>query len=129
MTRTASKSVAIVEPPRTLRWLVLAALAGLGFSLTSAWVHYRILQDPLYSSFCEVSRAFNCTEAYTSRYGYVGGVPVALIGVVFFAFVLLLIALCQRSFTARRNLPGYVFALSTVGLAGVLYLAYASLFV
>jgi protein-disulfide isomerase len=59
----------------------------------------------------------------------VGGVPVALIGVVFFAFVLLLIALCQRSFTARRNLPGYVFALSTVGLAGVLYLAYASLFV
>jgi protein-disulfide isomerase len=56
-------------------------------------------------------------------------VPVALIGVVFFAFVLLLIALCQRSPTARQNLAGYVFAASTLGLAGVLYLAYASFFI
>ena len=30
---------------------------------------------------------------------------------------------------AARNLPGYMFAVSTIGLAAVLYLAYASYFV
>jgi protein-disulfide isomerase len=104
----------------------VAALVGLAFSIASAWVHYRILRDPLYSSICDVNATFSCTEAYTSRFGYIGGVPVALIGVLYFAFVLGLIALCQRSASARQNLAGYVFAVSTAGLAGVLYLAYAS---
>jgi uncharacterized membrane protein/predicted DsbA family dithiol-disulfide isomerase len=111
------------------RWLGVASLVGLGFSASSAWVHYRILHDPLYSSVCDVNATFSCSEAYTSRFGAVGGVPVALIGVLYFAFVLLLIALCDRSKAARENLPGYVFALSTAGLAGVLYLAYASFFI
>jgi len=106
--------------------LVVAALAGLGFAAASTWVHYQILNDPLYSSVCDVNATLSCTEAYTSRYGAVGGVPVALLGVLFFAFVLLVIALCQRSTIARNNLPGYIFAVATVGLAGVLYLAYAS---
>jgi uncharacterized membrane protein/protein-disulfide isomerase len=111
------------------RWMTVAALVGLGFSSASTWVHYRILNDPLYSSVCDVNATFSCSEAYTSRFGSLGGVSVALIGVLFFAFVLLLIALCQRSASARQNLPGYVFALSTAGLAGVLYLGYASLFI
>jgi protein-disulfide isomerase len=56
----------------------------------------------------------------------VAGVPVAVIGAVFFAFVLGLIGLCSRSASAAANLPGYVFGLSTLGLAAVLYLGYAS---
>jgi uncharacterized membrane protein/protein-disulfide isomerase len=113
-----------------VRWLAIAAVAGLGFSAASTWVHYQILHDPLYSSsVCDLGSTFSCTEAYTSRFGSVGGVPVALVGVLYFAFVLGLVALCGRSATARQNLPGYVFAVSTFGLAGVLYLAYASLFV
>lgn len=111
------------------RWMTIASLVGLGFSAASSWVHYRILRDPLYSSVCDVNATFSCTEAYTSRFGSVGGVPVAILGVVFFAFLLLVIALCQRSPAARQNLPGYLFALSTVALAGVLYLAYASFFI
>jgi uncharacterized membrane protein/protein-disulfide isomerase len=109
--------------------LVVAALAGLGFASWSTWVHYRILHDPFYSSVCDVNATFSCTEAYSSRFGVVGGVPVALIGVVYFAFVLALVAMCRRSETARDNLAGYVFGLSTLGLASVLYLAYASFFV
>ena len=109
--------------------MTIAALVGLGFSAASTWVHYRILHDPLYSSVCDVNATFSCSEAYTSRFGSIGDVPVALIGVLFFSFVLLLIALCQRSASARQNLPGYVFAVSTLGLAGVLYLAYASFFI
>ena len=118
------------ESPRVpLRALTIAALVGLGFSAGSTWIHYRILHDPLYSSVCDVNATFSCTEAYTSSYGSIGGVPVALVGVLYFAFVLLLIALCSRSAAARQNLAGYIFALSTLGLAGALYLAYASFFI
>jgi uncharacterized membrane protein/protein-disulfide isomerase len=113
----------------SVRWLVVAALVGLGSAAASTWVHYQILNDPLYSSVCDVSATFSCTNAYTSRFGSVGGISVALIGVVYFATVLGLIALCQQSRTARVNVAGYVFAMSTLGLAGVLYLAYASWFV
>jgi protein-disulfide isomerase len=105
------------------------AAAGLAASLVSTWVHHRILNDPTYASFCDVNATFSCTEAYTSRFGAVGGVPVALFGVLFFVFVLGLIVLCSRSASSRENLPGYVFAVSTVGLAAVLYLGYASYFI
>ena len=115
MTATASR-----------RLLTGFAVIGLIAASASTWVHYRILNDPLYASFCDVSATFNCTEAYTSRYGAFAGVPVALLGLLFFAGVLGLIALCSQSASASENLAGYVFVVSTVGLAVVLYLAYAS---
>ena len=74
-----------------------ARSSALGFRRASTWVHYQILHDPFYSSVCDVNATFSCTEAYTSRFGSIGGVPVALIGVLYFAFVLALIALCRRS--------------------------------
>jgi uncharacterized membrane protein/protein-disulfide isomerase len=101
-------------------------MLGLVASASSTWVHYQLLRNPTYSSFCDVSATVSCTEAYTSRFGSVGGVPIALVGVLFFALVLGLIAICSQSKSASPNLPGYVFALSTAGLAVVLYLAYAS---
>ena len=102
------------------------AVLGLAASLASTWVHYRILNDPTYASFCDVNATFSCTEAYTSRFGAVAGVPIAVFGVLFFVFVLGLVVMSAKSPSARENVPGYVFALSTVGLAAVLYLAYAS---
>jgi len=110
-------------------WFSAFALLGFGFSAAASWVHYQILNDPLYASFCDVNATLNCTEAYTSRFGAVSGVPVALLGLVFFAAVLVLIALCVQSRQASENLPGYIFAASTIGLAVVLYLGYASYFI
>lgn len=110
-------------------WFAALGLIGLAFASASTWVHYKILNDPTYASFCDVSSTLNCTEAYTSRFGAFGGVPVALFGLLFFAGMLALIALCSPSPTASRNLPGYVFLASTIGLAAVLYLAYASYFI
>ena len=105
------------------------AVLGLAASLASTWVHYRILNDPTYASFCDVNATFSCTEAYTSRFGAVAGVPIAVFGALFFVFVLGLVLMSAKSRSARENVPGYVFALSTVGLAAVLYLAYASYFI
>jgi uncharacterized membrane protein/protein-disulfide isomerase len=115
-------------PPRTVLYSALTLL-GLASASASAWVHYRLLNDPTYSSVCDVSSTVSCTDAYASRFGSVAGVPVAVLGVLFFVLVLGIIALCKRSPSAAPNLPGYLFALSTLGLAAVLYLAYASFFV
>ncbi len=114
------------DPPARIAWLAAFAALGLAASSASAYVHYQILNDPAYASFCDVNATFSCTEAYSSQYGSIAGVPVAVFGVIFFAFVLGLVALCAASATAAANLAGYVFASSTIGLAVVLYLAYAS---
>src|SRR6478735_8763509 len=93
-------------------WFAAFALLGLGFASASTWVHYRILNDPTYASFCDVNATLNCTDAYTSRFGAFGGVPVALLGLLFFAGVLMVVALCVQSVSALEHLPGYVFAAS-----------------
>lgn len=120
----ADSSALVTSAP--IAGYVVAALVGLAAAGTSAWVHYRLLYDPTYTSFCDVSATLSCSEAYSSAYGTVAGVPVALLGVFFFLFVLGLVALCRSSAAALKNLSGYLFALSTVALAVVLYLAYAS---
>ncbi|HEX6214829.1 MAG TPA: vitamin K epoxide reductase family protein [Vicinamibacterales bacterium] len=113
-----------------IKLMTAFALLGLGASTYSTWVHYRILNDPTYvESVCDVSATVSCTAAYSSRFGSFAGAPVAVFGTLFFVFVLFLIAWSVKSPVTRDNLPGYVFAASTLGLAAVLYLAYASYFI
>ena len=113
-----------------IKLMTAFALLGLGASTYSTWVHYRILNDPTYvESFCDVSATVSCTAAYSSRFGSLAGVPVAVFGTLFFVFVLFLITWSVKSPVTRDNLAGYVFAASTLGLAAVLYLAYASYFI
>src|SRR4029079_1211488 len=115
----------------TLRQKLLLAFGvlGLGASSMSSYVHYRLLTDPSYTSFCDVSSTLNCTQAYLSRYGTFWGVPVALAGVLYFVLMLLLIAMDIRGQSqARESATGYMFLLSTIGLGVVLYLAWASYF-
>jgi len=114
---------------KTRRLLLAFAVLGLGASSWSTYVHYSLLTVPGYTSFCDVSGAISCTQAYLSQYGSLWGVPVALGGVVYFATVLLIAGVAgQSSARGRENVPAYVFALSTVALAFVLYLGWASLF-
>lgn len=129
MQRMMANPSATGPSPTSVRAMAAFAAFGLAAATASAWVHYQILRDPLYSSFCDVNATFSCTEAYTSRFGAVAGVPVALLGVLFFAAILGVIVLGGRSRSAAENIPGYVFALSTIGLATVLYLGYSSYFV
>ena len=56
------------------RLSLVFALIGLGPSATAAYVHYRVLADPTYLSFCDVSETFSCTQVYSSRFGTLFGV-------------------------------------------------------
>src|SRR5262245_47607373 len=110
---------------RTL--LMAFAALGLGAASASSYVHYHLLTDPGYSSFCDVNATVNCTQAYLSQYGSFLGVPVALFGAFYFTLILLLAGFGGRpASTARDAVPAYIFAISTVGLAFILYLGWAS---
>jgi len=110
--------------------LLLAAVA-LAASVAALYVHYRLIADPSYESFCDVSATVSCEAVYRSSYGTVFGVPVAAGGAIWSAFVLMLAGYGMRnprSETASR-VAGYLFLASIVGLAAVFYFAYASFFV
>ncbi len=109
--------------------LTLAAIA-LAASVASLYVHYQLLRDPGYSSFCDVSETVSCEAVYQSAYGSFYGVPVAAGGAIWAGLVLLLAAGMGKPGSPRfASLAGYVFVLSTIGLAAVLYFGYASFFV
>ena len=113
---------------KTAAWLALACVAvGLFAAGEAAYVHYRMLHDPSYVSFCDVSATVSCTQAYASRFATFRGISVSMFGVIWFAFgTLLIIAGMTGGPTVRESVPGYLFAGSTIALAVVLYLAYAS---
>ena len=111
------------------RTLILAlAVLALGASLAALYVHYRMLADPDYTSFCDVSATVSCEALYESAYGTVAGVPVAAGGVIW-AGLVLAFALGmggKRPAADSAALTSYVFLLSVIGLAVVLYFGYAS---
>jgi uncharacterized membrane protein len=111
--------------------LVLFALLGLGASIAALYVHYRLMVDPSYSSFCDISATVSCEQVLESAYGRVFGIPVAAGGAIWAGLLLLLSVYGMRkpaSDTAQRA-AGYVFVLATIGLAAVFYFAYTSFFV
>jgi protein-disulfide isomerase/uncharacterized membrane protein len=126
------------------RLLLLAfAVLGLGASTASSYVHYQLLTRPGYTSFCDMSATVSCTQAYLSQYGSFAGVPVAILGVIFFTCVLIMTAFAPKprlvpagkkvraaeaASVSGENVPAYIFAMSTIGLAFTLYLAWASFF-
>jgi uncharacterized membrane protein/protein-disulfide isomerase len=124
--------------------LIALCMLGLIASATSTYVHYRLMHDASYTSFCDISEAVNCETVYRSAYGTLAGIPVALGGVIWFSLALLLTFVSEPSAppakpsktrppeaadASESSVSGYLFALSTVALAVVLYLAYASFFV
>ncbi|OLE85420.1 MAG: hypothetical protein AUF76_00830 [Acidobacteria bacterium 13_1_20CM_2_65_9] len=112
------------------RIALLCALTGLVVSVAAAYVHYRLVFDPTYRSFCDVSSTISCTQVYLSRYSTFRGIPVAIFGALWFvAAALLSVSGMTARPSVRESVPGYLFVLSTLALAVVLYLAYASIVV
>jgi len=103
------------------------ALVGLGASAAAAYTHYHLLFDPTYRSFCDVNATISCTQVYASRFSTFRGIPVAVFGALAFvaAALLSVVGLVARQ-DVRESVPGYLFVLSTLSLAVVLYLGYAS---
>lgn len=111
---------------------IVTALALVGFiaAATSTYVHYQLTLDAGYTSFCDINESVSCTQVYLSRFGSVGGIPVALLGAFWFGVVgLLTLAAGRGGDELAENVGGYLLVLSTIGLATVLFLGYTSFMV
>src|SRR5713226_9034100 len=114
---------------RSALFALACALVGLAVSAAAAYTHYHMLYDPSYRSFCDVSDTISCTQVYASRFSTFHGVPVALFGGLWFVVAGLIstAGLTARP-SVRDSVPGYLVVLSTLALAVVLYMGYASFF-
>ena len=110
--------------------LVFTAL-GLIASAWALYVHYRLISDPTYVSVCEVNETVSCQQVLTSQYGSVRGVPVAAGGAIWalLVFMLAVFGLKEPKSDTASRVAGYIFVLSTLGLATVFYFGYVSFFV
>src|SRR5678815_5011303 len=110
--------------PKSRIVILVLALVGLAFAGASTWTHYKIMTDASFTPSCDVNSTFNCSQVYLSPYGSVWGVPVAIGGLFWFAVVAAIAAFGR---VGKGEASGsYIFALSIVGMAAVLYLANAS---
>jgi len=116
-----------VADPRAPRWLVLGsfvlALAGTAVSGYLTLDHYTTLA-PLA---CPENATINCVKVTTSSYSTVHSVPVALIGLLYYAAMSVLCL--PRVWRVQRPavVRGRVLA-ATSGVAFILYLIWAELF-
>lgn len=108
----------------TLLWLF--TVLGLGASGTAAWVHHQLLTTPQFTSFCDINETFSCAHAYLSSYGALFGVPVAVLGTLWFVTVAALLLSSRPGEAASETVPGYLLVMSTIGMGVILYLAYGA---
>jgi uncharacterized membrane protein len=99
------------------RWSTLLALAGLAISTYLSVVHYAQGQVPLA---CVAGGVVNCELVTSSAQSTIGPLPVAVLGMAWFAIALILVL-------ARSGSLLHLAWMAT-GLAFVFYLVYAELF-
>ena len=98
-------------------WSGLLALMGLGVSAYLTAVHYSEGQIPLA---CATTGFLNCEDVTRSAESMIAGVPVALLGVIWFAVALIL--------ALTHLFPGLLLAWTAAALAFVFYLVYVEMF-
>ncbi|XOF33532.1 MAG: vitamin K epoxide reductase family protein [Candidatus Electrothrix sp. YB6] len=103
-------------------WLTacLIAITGLAACLYSAHSHYKNYTDPLYSSFCAISRAINCDTVAQSPWSIIFNIPVGWWGALFYLFFLLL--LVTEKYRTMQAWRSFLF-ISLAASAGNLALA------
>jgi uncharacterized membrane protein len=108
-------------------WLQIAtfvlALGGLGVSIYLTIAHFT--ESALAG--CSESGLVNCTKVTTSPESYVFGIPVAVLGLAFFVFAVVIMSPWAWR-ASRREIHLARIASLVVGIGFVLYLVYAELF-
>jgi uncharacterized membrane protein len=127
--RAAAASAAPVPvvppgPPGWLRWTSLVlAIAGLGVSVYLTIAHY----TTAVALACPNTGAINCEKVTTSPESNVFGIPVAVLGLAFYLFlVAIMTPWAWRS--GRREVALARLLSLVVGIGFVLYLVYAEVF-
>jgi uncharacterized membrane protein len=122
MSAARSQQEDIASPRGSRAWItaLAAALAGTAISAYLTLEHYTHAT----SFACPETATINCLKVTTSRWSVIAGVPVALLGLAYFAGMAVLVAMRGRSPALRAiRVLGAV-----AGVLMVLYLVYIELF-
>lgn len=96
-----------MERIKISRWLIAVfALAGLGIMLYLTVIHYT--QD---QSFCDISQQFSCDVVTTSVYSEIFGLPISILGLLYFAWILFSVFYIKGDNFFRINFLITLFAL------------------
>jgi uncharacterized membrane protein len=101
--------------------IALLSCAGIAVSSVALYHHYGTAK----SSFCDFGNSFNCDMVNRSIYSNLAGIPVALLGVLGYAGLLL----ASTVFRTKPEAPLTLLAASLAGLGFALYLTYIEAFV
>ncbi len=103
----------------------LVALAGLGVSTYLTIAHFT---EATLAGCNETAGLVNCTKVTTSPQSYVFGIPVAVLGLAFYVFMVAIMSPWAWR-AARREVHLVRIAALIAGVGFVLYLLYAELFI
>ena len=101
--------------------IALFAVAGIAVSSISLYHHYGTSE----TSFCNFGTSFNCDVVNRSVYSSIGGIPVALIGILGYAALFALATVYRR----KAETPVMLLLASLCGFGFALYLTYIEKFV
>jgi uncharacterized membrane protein len=101
--------------------IALLALAGIAVSSVSLYHHFSKSK----TSFCNIGQSFNCDLVNRSQYSVVRGVPVALVGILGYLFLLSLATVYRE----KAETPFILAAGALGGFGFALYLTYIEGFV
>lgn len=85
-------------------------IAGIGVSTCLAISHYRVHTDPVYESFCAISKSINCDTVSQSPYSVWLGLPLAVWGLVAYGFLMLLVLFSALPLAQHRRVWTILFA-------------------
>jgi protein-disulfide isomerase len=96
---------------------VIIALVGLGLSIYSLKHHIEVKASGQTDAACNIGGKFNCDDVALSPYSEIAGVPLSILGLAYFAAMLILSGLGLRGGkVAREHLHAYV-AMTLIGVA------------
>lgn len=99
------------------------AVVGVGVSIWIQTLHAELSRDITYTSFCNISTTINCDAVLTSPYAYLGGVTVAIWGILFYlGTVGMVVASVFVEPQRRREIAAN--AAVGLGILGLLFSAY-----
>jgi uncharacterized membrane protein len=107
----------------SLRWQAVLGAAGVLISVYLTATHYFSEQVPLA---CSTNGVVDCEQVTSSAESYLGPVPVAVLGVVWFGVFLVLVLARARGSSTQLLMAQMAWAVA--GLLMVFYLVYAELF-
>ena len=103
--------------------LIISLLALVGIAVSSLSLYHHFAKSK--TSYCDFGQSFNCDIVNRSQYSSIAGIPVAAIGILGYASILLLSTWWRRN----PDTPGMLTVGALAGVAFALYLTYIEAYV